>query len=69
MKLRDIWTVSYCALGLFFGVGNCLPAAVHVADNLYSFRHELNTHLFTLCLMTDYLFFQTFVMHSRSGAE
>ena len=52
-------------------VCNSLPAAVREADSLYSFKRKLKTHLFTMCF-TETMFLcilQTFVMHSRSGAE
>ena len=54
-------------------VWNSLPAAVREADSLHSFNRNLRTDAFTVCF-NDWLYLflyilQTFVMHSRSGAE
>jgi len=41
-------------------------------DSLYSFKHKLKTHLFSLYFdewLSVFIFLQTFVMHSRFGVE
>ena len=50
--------------------GQHLPAAVREADSLYSFLRASSKIVCLLYVfMTDYLFSQTFGMHSRSGAK
>ena len=47
-----VYIVLKAYLTVFFVNGKCCclpPAAVREADSLYSFMHELKTHLFTLC--------------------
>ena len=48
LALSPYWCECFI-LAKFPAVWNSLPAAVCEADNLYSFKLKLKTHLFTLC--------------------
>jgi len=54
---------------LLCGRPSCMEQSTSEADSLHSFRRKLKTHLFTLCFNDWLTVLQTFVMHSRSGAE